>query len=62
MEKALELLKEDLPQVEAQFREDLASDVLLIRKVGEYLLGSGGKPMDAVTEAAVDDIINKLFR
>jgi len=43
MEKALKLLKEDLPQVEVQFREDLASDVLLIRKVGEYILGSGGK-------------------
>lgn len=43
MEKALQLLKQDLGQVEAQFRVDLASDVDLIRKVGEYVLASGGK-------------------
>ncbi|MFA5516025.1 MAG: polyprenyl synthetase family protein [Desulfuromonadales bacterium] len=43
MEKALELLKEDLVRVEAQFRKDLASDVALIGKVGEYVLASGGK-------------------
>ncbi len=43
MEKALELLHDDLIGVEAQFKEDLSSDVLLIRKVGEYVLGTGGK-------------------
>ncbi|GAB4173803.1 MAG: polyprenyl synthetase family protein [Geothermobacteraceae bacterium] len=43
MQNVLELLKNDLSAVEAQFREDLASDVVLIRKVGEYVLGSGGK-------------------
>lgn len=43
MEKALQLLKQDLEKVEAQFRVDLASDVDLIRKVGEYVLASGGK-------------------
>lgn len=43
MEKALRLLKHDLEKVEAQFRVDLASDVDLIRKVGEYVLASGGK-------------------
>jgi len=43
MERALQLLKDDLPLVEVQFREDLTSDVVLIRKVGEYILGSGGK-------------------
>ncbi|TYO98780.1 octaprenyl-diphosphate synthase [Geothermobacter ehrlichii] len=43
MQKVLELLKNDLAAVENQFREDLASDVVLIRKVGEYVLGSGGK-------------------
>jgi octaprenyl-diphosphate synthase len=43
MEKAFQLLRQDLEQVEAQFRLDLASDVDLIRKVGEYVLASGGK-------------------
>jgi hypothetical protein len=28
----------------------------------DRLLGSGGQPMDAVTEAAINDIINKLFK
>lgn len=45
MENALVLLKDDLIKVEAQFREDLQSDVVLIRKVGEYVLASGGKRM-----------------
>lgn len=43
MEKALELLHDDLIGVEAQFKKDLTSEVLLIRKVGEYVLASGGK-------------------
>jgi octaprenyl-diphosphate synthase len=43
MEKALALLQEDLTKVEAQFRKDLDSEVDLIRKVGEYVLASGGK-------------------
>lgn len=43
MEKALELLHDDLLGVEAQFKQDLTSEVLLIRKVGEYVLSSGGK-------------------
>jgi len=43
MQKALELLSDDLKRVEAQFREDLSSEVPLIRKVGEYVLASGGK-------------------
>ena len=29
--------------------------------MGDRLLGSGGKPMNQVTEAAIDDIINQLF-
>ncbi len=37
------LLNDDLRRVELQFREDLASKVPLIRKVGEYVLASGGK-------------------
>ena len=43
MEQALALLHDELPQVEAQFRKNLDSDVALIRKVGEYVLASGGK-------------------
>ncbi len=37
------LLHDDLHRVELQFRKDLASKVPLIRKVGEYVLASGGK-------------------
>jgi octaprenyl-diphosphate synthase len=43
MEKALALIHDDMAGVEAQFKQDLASDVALIRKVGEYVLASGGK-------------------
>lgn len=43
MQAALELIGNDLTAVEEQFRKDLASDVPLIRKVGEYVLSSGGK-------------------
>lgn len=43
MQAALELIGADLKQVEEQFRKDLESDVPLIRKVGEYVLASGGK-------------------
>ena len=43
MDHVLNLLNDDLRRVEAQFREDLASRVPLIRKVGEYVLASGGK-------------------
>ena len=43
MQKALQLLNDDMARVEAQFRRDLTSEVALIRKVGEYVLASGGK-------------------
>jgi octaprenyl-diphosphate synthase len=43
MQAALALIGEDLRLVELQFRKDLQSDVPLIRKVGEYVLSSGGK-------------------
>ena len=43
MQAALQLIGDDLKQVEEQFRKDLESDVPLIRKVGEYVLSSGGK-------------------
>jgi octaprenyl-diphosphate synthase len=43
MQAALDIIGEDLKLVELQFRKDLQSDVPLIRKVGEYVLSSGGK-------------------
>lgn len=43
MEATLALIGEDLKNVELQFKKDLQSDVPLIRKVGEYVLSSGGK-------------------
>ncbi len=43
MHAALILIDDDLKLVEQQFRRDLESDVHLIRKVGEYVLSSGGK-------------------
>jgi len=43
MDAVLALIGGELKQVEEQFKKDLASDVPLIRKVGEYVLSSGGK-------------------
>lgn len=43
MESALSLIETELKRVEQQFRNDLCSEVPLIRKVGEYVLSSGGK-------------------
>ena len=43
MDFVLTLLNDDIRRVEEQFREDLTSRVPLIRKVGEYVLASGGK-------------------
>ena len=43
METVLALIGEELKSVEKQFRKDLESNVPLIRKVGEYVLSSGGK-------------------
>lgn len=43
MESALSLIETELKRVEQQFRNDLRSEVPLIRKVGEYVLSSGGK-------------------
>lgn len=43
MQAALNIIGDDLMRVEQQFRKDLESDVPLIRKVGEYVLSSGGK-------------------
>ncbi len=43
MQKSLDFISEDLTKVEAQFKQFLASDVDLVRKVGEYVIASGGK-------------------
>ncbi|MDF1579767.1 MAG: polyprenyl synthetase family protein [Desulfuromonadales bacterium] len=43
MQTVMALIRDDLEQVEAQFKKDLDSQVSLIRKVGEYVLSSGGK-------------------
>jgi octaprenyl-diphosphate synthase len=43
MDFVLNLLNDEIRRVEDQFREDLTSRVPLIRKVGEYVLASGGK-------------------
>ncbi|MFO7982126.1 MAG: polyprenyl synthetase family protein [Desulfuromonadales bacterium] len=48
MNKALALLNDDLQRVEDQFKVDLSSDVVLIQKVGQYILASGGKRMRPV--------------
>lgn len=45
MERVLQMLEEEMSLVEQQFRQDLDSEVALIRKVGEYVLASGGKRM-----------------
>ena len=43
MQAALNIIGNEMKSVEQQFRRDLESDVPLIRKVGEYVLSSGGK-------------------
>ncbi len=45
MEQVLKMLEDEMSLVEKQFKHDLDSDVVLIRKVGEYVLASGGKRM-----------------
>lgn len=45
MEQVLQMLDGEMSLVEKQFKHDLDSEVLLIRKVGEYVLASGGKRM-----------------
>lgn len=58
MNKALALMREEMSLVETKFREYLDSDVQLIRKVGEYVLSSGGKrvrPMLLLLSARLAD-------
>ena len=43
METVIALLQEEMADVEAQFKKNLASDVKLVSQVGDYVLSSGGK-------------------
>ncbi len=43
MESVIDLLKDDMQAVEAQFAKNLSSGVELIGQVGQYILSSGGK-------------------
>jgi octaprenyl-diphosphate synthase len=43
IQEAFDLIKDDIKKVEDEFRKNLSSEVHLIRKVGEYILSSGGK-------------------
>jgi octaprenyl-diphosphate synthase len=58
MEAVLELIGDDLKKLEKQFKKDLHSEVPLIRKVGEYVISSGGKrirPMLLILSARLCD-------
>jgi len=41
--EATDLVRDDIVRVEEGFKESLNSDVWLVSKVGDYILGSGGK-------------------
>ncbi len=43
IQEAFNLIRDDILRVEAEFKKNLDSDVYLIKKVGEYILTSGGK-------------------
>ena len=43
IQEAYDTIKQDLKDVELEFRKNLDSDVHLIKKVGEYVLNNGGK-------------------
>ncbi len=43
MDRVVALLKDEMLEVESQFKKNLASDVQLISQVGNYVLSSGGK-------------------
>lgn len=43
IQEAYDTIKQDLKDVELEFRKNLDSEVHLIRKVGEYVLNNGGK-------------------
>ena len=43
MDSIIDLIKNELAQVEDEFKKNLKSEVPLIPKIGEHLLLSGGK-------------------
>ena len=43
IQEAYDTIKQDLKDVDLEFRKNLDSDVHLIKKVGEYILNNGGK-------------------
>ena len=43
IQEAFDLIKAELEQVDLEFKKNLDSQVYLVRKVGEYILSSGGK-------------------
>ena len=43
IQQIYDLIKDDLKKVESEFKKNLHSNIFLIRKMGEYILGSGGK-------------------
>ncbi|MDP2682298.1 MAG: polyprenyl synthetase family protein [Deltaproteobacteria bacterium] len=43
IQEAYDTIKQDLKDVDLEFRKNLDSDVHLIKKVGEYVLNNGGK-------------------
>ncbi len=43
IQEAFDLIKVELEQVDLEFKKNLDSQVYLVRKVGEYILSSGGK-------------------
>lgn len=43
IQEAFSLIKDDIERVEEEFKRNLSSDVYLIKKIGEYILSSGGK-------------------
>jgi len=56
IQSVVELCAEDMAQVDELIRQSLDSDVVLIRQIAEYIIGSGGKrlrPMLAVLAARV---------
>lgn len=43
IQQIYDLISDDIKKVEIEFKKNLHSDIFLIRKMGEYILGSGGK-------------------
>ncbi|MBI5683399.1 MAG: polyprenyl synthetase family protein [Deltaproteobacteria bacterium] len=43
IQQIYDLIQDDLKNVDIEFKKNLHSDIFLIRKMGEYILGNGGK-------------------